>query len=214
MEHAKKLVLIDPSMLPAKQDLVNPRSKLDEELWSTLNSSMADDVKAKMYASILKKHRVFDENAEQKMMNRTNAEDLETQVVQSIPLGNQYKARRLWRYIKNDDDVEWSDKGELIYRKSLIPNSHAIDIVTDLLSRSSASSPPGSSEFIQSLKNNNVPNTLITNSRRLEDQKESESEDNDRVTTPPPRKRFSHLPSIKTRKFRKVKRLSKSWLTY
>ena len=59
MDHTKKYVLVDPQMyrlsLPEKSI-----SGLDLEIRTILDNDLADDQKAKMYSSVLKKYRTYD----------------------------------------------------------------------------------------------------------------------------------------------------------
>ena len=188
MEHAKKLMLVDPSVYERQQLLQQQQtmpqktlSYMDKEISETLNGDASDDVKAKLYIAVLKKYKAFDDNFRSELAAATNTpstlqQDLETQLVQTLPVQDQHKARRLMRYLKDDPDVRWSDKGELIYRKSLVPNSHMIDLVTDIFKRSSTSNvePEGWQDFVRGLVEANVPTSLITNKARLKPQQQQQ----------------------------------------
>ena len=126
MEHAKKYVLVDPQVyrpsLPEKS-----LSALDNEIQTTLNSDLPDDEKAKLYVSALKRFKAYDAKPPPPKIN------LETELTNSLPPNQQYKAKKLLRLIKDNPDIDWSDSGELIYKQSLIPKSHVADLFGDAL---------------------------------------------------------------------------------
>jgi len=127
MEHAKKYVLVDPQMyrpsMPEKS-----LSGLDHEIQSTLNSQLPDDEKAKLYTSALKRFKAYTPKpAAQPKLN------LESEISGVLPPTQQYKAKKLLRFIKDNPDIDWSDSGELIYRQSKIPKSHISDLFGDAL---------------------------------------------------------------------------------
>ena len=69
--------------------------------------------------------------------------------------------KKLWRLVKDNPDIDWSDKGELIYKQNLILNSHVSDLFSDAL----ASKRPevgviGWEEFDDVLDSSKVPTTL------------------------------------------------------
>jgi len=56
MEHAKKLLLTDPT----RRSITDKKlTKLDETITEILNSDLSDDEKAKRYAEAIKGHRVY-----------------------------------------------------------------------------------------------------------------------------------------------------------
>src|SRR6188508_1944483 len=127
MEHAKKYILVDPQMyrpsLPEKS-----LSGLDFEIKTILNNDLPDDEKAKMYSSALKKYKTYDNST--KIPEPKPTVDL----TDTLPPNQQYKVKKLWRLVRDNPDIDWSDKGELIYKQSLIPNSHVSDLFSDALS--------------------------------------------------------------------------------
>ncbi len=127
MEHAKKYVLIDPQMyrptMPEKS-----LSNLDSEIQNTLNSHLPDDEKAKIYTSTLKRFKSY--APKPPAASKLN---LESEVSDAVPPNQQYKAKKLLRFIKDNPDIDWSDSGELIYRQTKIPKSHISDLFEDAL---------------------------------------------------------------------------------
>jgi len=154
MEHAKKYILVDPQMyrpsLPEKS-----LSGLDFEIKTILNNDLPDDEKAKMYSSALKKYKTYDNST--KIPEPKPTIDL----TDTLPPNHQYKVKKLWRLVKDNPDIDWSDKGELIYKQSLIPNSHVSDLFSDALStKRPVQGPIGWEEFDDVLDSSKVPTTL------------------------------------------------------
>lgn len=157
MEHAKKLVLVDPNMyrptLPEKS-----LSRLDEEIRATLNSDLPDDEKAKQYAGILKKFRSYDTNTKPPATKK----DIEAELIESLSPSIQHKAKRMMRFINKNPAVDWTEKGELIYKQSVIPNSNIVDLVDDALaSKKPPEGPLAWESFDDVLETSNVPSSLV-----------------------------------------------------
>ena len=156
MDHTKKYVLVDPQMyrpsLPEKSI-----SGLDLEIRAILENDLPDDQKAKMYSSILKKYRTYDNSTKPPEPKPT------LDLTDTLPPNQQYKVKKLWRLIKDNPDIDWSDKGELIYKQSLIPNSHVSDLLSDALAtKRPADGAIGWEEFddVGLLDSSEVPTSL------------------------------------------------------
>src|SRR5437867_5708561 len=79
-----------------------------------------------------------------------------------MPTTQQYKAKKLLRLIKDNPDIDWSDTGELIYKQSLIPKSHAADLFGDVFtSKRPADGPIGWEAFDEGLVSSRVPSNLV-----------------------------------------------------
>ena len=159
MDHAKKLVLVDPRMTrPSMKD--KTLSNLDTIISETLNSEMSDDEKAKRYAMALRSFKYYDAPP------APAKDEKESEILSSIDPSVQYKAKRLLDQLKRNPDVDWSGKGELIYKQSLIPNSNVVDLLSDVLKKKSTELPTGWKQFAASLKETNAPRELISNTDR------------------------------------------------
>jgi len=157
MEHAKKYMLVDPQMyrpsMPEKS-----LGNLDSEIRATLNGDLPDDQKAKQYMLTLKKFRVHENSTKPTKPKPAITDEL----VGSLPPNQQYKAKKLLRLIRDNPDIDWSDKGELIYKQSLIPKSHVADLFADSLSTKKPTEdiPAGWEQFDEVLESSQVPATL------------------------------------------------------
>ena len=157
MEHAKKYVLVDPQMyrpsMPEKS-----LSSLDREIEKTLNSQLPDDDKVKLYVSALKKFKNYDNNTKPPPAKFS----LDDEIAGSLPPNQQYKAKKLLRLIRDNPDIDWSDRGELIYKQTRIPDSHASDLFGDALSvKRPVDGAIGWEAFDEGIASSKVPASLV-----------------------------------------------------
>lgn len=159
MDHAKKMILVDPQTYIPTPSMQTDRklSELDYEMQTTLNSDIPDDQKAKLYVATLKKFRAFENNARAPEIKNVAANELK----EALSPAQQYKAKKLLRLIKDNPALDWSDKGELIYKQTLVPNSHIADLFEDALAtKRPVDGPIAWEEFGDVLDSSNVPHTL------------------------------------------------------
>ena len=134
-------------------------SGLDREIQATLNGDLPDDQKAKLYTLALNRFRAHDGNTKPPMP-KINLDD---ELADSLPPTQQYKAKKLLRLIRDNPDIDWSDKGELIYKQSLVPQSHVADLFGDALStKRPVEGPIGWEEFGEVLDTSKVPSSVAT----------------------------------------------------
>jgi hypothetical protein len=158
MEHAKKLIVMDPRMIrPSMKD--KSLSNLDRVISETLNGDMTDDEKAKRYAIALRNYKYYDAPPPPPPIKET----IESDVLTSVEPDIQHKAKQILDRLKKNPDVKWSPKGELIYRQTLIQNSNVVDLISDILKKKTATAPAGWAEFSDGLKAVNAPREFIHN---------------------------------------------------
>ena len=193
MEHAKKMVLIEPRLLEKWKETVQNKtlSKLDDEIGALLNQNIPDDEKAKLYSSTL--NRFLKIEKPQTTAKPTLSESTETapstndtatgtdpveledgepqhiQTVESLTLSTipkkfRSKAANLMSHIRNNTDIRWNAKGELIVDDTIVPKTNIVDLINDLSrARKNVSHPRGMMALTNSLKESNVPRELIGN---------------------------------------------------
>jgi len=93
------------------------------------------------------------------------SDNLEFMVVDTVPNTMKSRASRLLKHIKLIPHIRWSEKGELIVKNKTLPETHAIDLINDLL-RKRTSSPNGWKQLATALKGHGIPRELIGNSER------------------------------------------------
>ena len=91
---------------------------------------------------------------------------IESQIIQSAPKNLRQKASALLRRIKQDDNIEWNTKGELVYKGEVVPKSHIHDLVQDVLRKRKNHVPKGWETFAKALKESNIPQDLVGNQDR------------------------------------------------
>jgi hypothetical protein len=161
MEHAKKMMLVDPLFArPSMRD--KSLSALDMEIANTLDSDEPDDVKAKRYTMTLNRFK-FHEEIPKPSLNPM--EKLESTVLQSVPPKQQYKAKRVMDMLKSNSEVDFNDPGELIYRQSRVPSSSIVDLIEDLTRTKSIETPVGWEALAESLKASKAPREIVSNTR-------------------------------------------------
>lgn len=183
MSYAKKMVLVEPRQIEKYKETMLDKtlSKLDGELYEILHRNISDDEKAKLYSNslsrylninkpdIITKFNAVDTNVDTvpETDSAQLSTDIETLVLDSVPQKWKLRASRLLKHIKNNPQVGWSEKGELILQNNTIPNTHVIDLVNDLMrKRTSARTPNGWKQLADVLKDHNVPHELIGNMDR------------------------------------------------
>ena len=113
MEHAKKYMLVDPHRPTIKEKTL---SNLDSVIEEILRSDLPYDEKAKRYTVALNKFRAI-EDYSPRVSETLQNKDFDSNVINSVPLAQQYKAKRLLDYLRKDPEIQWSDKGELIHTR-------------------------------------------------------------------------------------------------
>lgn len=178
MNYAKKMVLVEPRQLEKyKETMVDKTlSKLDGELYEILQRNISDDEKAKLYSSSLSRYlnidkpnvvTKFDDDDDDAVKEMKKSTDVETLVLDSVPKKWKRQASRLLTHIKNNPDVGWSEKGELVVKNTVVSKTHVVDLINDLMrKRTSARTPNGWKRFADALRDHNIPHELIGNEDR------------------------------------------------
>src|SRR5688572_19801910 len=171
-------------------------SKLDGDIYEILHRHVADDEKAKLYSNSLSRYLNIDKPnvvtkfestvdsgakgstaaaaaaaSSAKVVDAVGVDGwkiTESQVMESVPKKWKSQASRLLTHIKNNNpEITWSSKGELVLNETAIPNTHAVDLVNDLMRKRTASTTPnGWKRLADALKESNVPRELIGNKDR------------------------------------------------
>ena len=188
MEHAKKMILVETRQIEKLKEsmLDKTLSKLDGEIYEILHRNIADDEKAKLYSNSLSRYLNIDKPSivtttsksddvtaaavaasATTIENATDPKNVESLVLETVPKKWKSQASRLLTHIKNNPDVTWSEKGELVLKNKTIPKTHVVDLLNDLLrKRTSTPSPSGWKQLANALKDYNIPHELIGNEDR------------------------------------------------
>ena len=90
-------------------------------------------------------------------------ESLEAEIIQSAPKNLRHKASILLKRLKQDDNIAWNTKGQLVYKGDVIPNTHIHDLVQDVLRKRKTHIPVGWQIFARALRESNIPQDLVGN---------------------------------------------------
>ena len=128
------------------------------------------------------------------------SDDTEREIYDSVPKSMQRKAKLLIDKIKSRSNMRWNDKGELVYKRKVVPGSNIVDLVNDTMRKRKHFEPTGWEVFATGLKEANVPQELVGNScqwdymKKAQASEEEEEEDSFGFSTP------LFTPSFATRK--------------
>ena len=147
--------------------------QLDQAMKQILNGKdVSQEEKFKLYHQILQKYLLYKEKVEPMTVKVTGepsvpepqtialpppppAEEtqgsLEAENIQSAPKNLRHKASVLLRRLKQDDNIAWNTKGELVYKGDVIPNIHIHDLVQDVLRKCKTHVPVGWQTFARAL---------------------------------------------------------------
>ena len=96
-----------------------------------------------------------------------NTGGVKAQINATVPKGLQKQAGLLFDIIKDDVNIDWNDRGELIVNNNPIQNSNVVDLVNDVIRSRKNFNPIGWEIFARKLYEINVPRDLIRNPTRL-----------------------------------------------
>ena len=164
MQHAKKFVLVDPEAysrqikMPSVHTIAEPSSvSLDDEVRSILDSFEPDDVKVKRYVMTLKKFR--DRSAPPTTSTSSVRDSIgEEDILESVPPTTRYKAKRLLHAIRQIPDLKWNERGELVYKQSIVPHSNIVELFNDILKAKQPTRAVGWEQFADGLASSNELN--------------------------------------------------------
>ena len=160
MEHAKKMVLVDPQFYrPSITE--KALNGLDGQISSILSSDLPDDVKAKRYAEAVRRYG----NIKEAIIEPVETKKLtETDVLDSISSVSRHKAKRLLDYLKSDGNVHFKANGEVVYKNETLHGSNIVDLLDNAANKSASDEKAkGLEEFANALKEINAPRSTVEN---------------------------------------------------
>lgn len=196
MEHAKKMVLVDPRVLSEMQqantmNITQPESGvvdmtlqgLQGELAKIMNSSSLPlDEKTKLYGNYLqqfltmkkKQTDVYNRPSQVSLSqvadsppSKPETDSFEAEIIQSVPKTMQRHARLLVERVKQDPRLGWNARGELLLEGQAVPHSNMVDLINDMVRKRKNFNPLGWQDFARYLYESNVPRDLVRNPDRL-----------------------------------------------
>lgn len=174
----KKFMLVPPQTLPSP--LTRKLSQLDEEMKLVLDrNDLSDSEKARAYSEILDKYLDVKRRLQQPtpipivdnpQQTHQQAPSKQTIDLNLIPQQYRTRAQNLLSHVEKHSDLDWNGKGELLVRGQPVIGSHIADLIDDTVRakvRATVQEPVGVREFIDGLKQSNVPQALIGNKNRF-----------------------------------------------
>jgi len=175
----KKFMLVPQHSLPSPLD--KKLSQLDEEMKTVLDrTDLTDFDKARVYSEILDKYLdvkrklqqpqpipIVEEKADT-TANKTSTVDLSV-----FPQNYRNRAQNLLTHVRNQAGIDWNQKGEILVNDNAIPGSHVVDLIDNTIrykKGTRADQLPGHREFVNALRESNVPQALIGNKTKLNDE--------------------------------------------
>ena len=151
--------------------------KLDQAMQHILDrKDVSQEEKLKLYHQILQKYLLYKDKVEPMTVKviggepslpelhtkipvaaEETQESLEAEIIQSAPKNLRHKASILLKRLKQDDNIAWNTKGELVYKGDVIPNTHMHDLVQDVLRKCKTHVPVGWQTFARALRESNIP---------------------------------------------------------
>ena len=178
MDQVKKMILIDPRMyerLNSGNGDIRVKSIMDkmtnakDMVLSSLDTDMSniltdpyltDDKKVQRYTSAQTRYNLMNAPESREESPEITEKRIPSDVLASLPKNLKSKGNRLLDFIKNDPDINFNERGELIVDGSTIANSHASDLVNHVLKKSKVP-PIGWNLFKNKLQRMNVPRSLL-----------------------------------------------------
>ena len=173
--------------------LKNELCRLDQAMQEVLDrKDVTQEEKLNLYHQILQKYLLYKDKVEPlavKVIGETtltpspaplsqpaaeypaipieeNKDPIENEIIHSAPKNLRHKASLLLRKLKQDDNIAWNAKGELVYKGDVVPNTHIHDLVQDVLRKRKTHIPHGWQTFAKALRESNIPQDLVGNHDR------------------------------------------------
>ena len=102
-----------------------------------------------------------DEESERLMLDKD-------MILQTMPKMYRSKGQALLNFIEKGKVLSWNDKGELVHKGKILPNSDIADLVKDAMREYKNFDPTGKEEFYNGLAETNIPLLLIDNRSKRE----------------------------------------------
>ena len=194
MEHAKKMILVEPLVLESitrSQPVEDATNRDLKETTRAMDDILNSDVdvydKANAYQQalwgFLQRYKQYKDRPLGKVeltsgskrasdgvvgeREEERSTGVEKDVLESVPKSLKGKAERLLQRLKDNPEIKWNDQGELEISGRFIKRSNLTDLVNDVLrQRKTAPDPLGWEEFADALRNSNVAQDLIGNITR------------------------------------------------
>ena len=194
MEHVKRLVLVPEHMVeqrkkPLAAPLATQVNEIDSDMQDIIRrQDIPIDEKAKLYDQNLQRYLTFydkrmnkplrvnvthtdkaeEPQGEQSSEVTEPSDEIETDIMDSVPATMKSRARQLIKKLKSNKDlVGWNEQGQMVFKGRSVPSTNIVDLVNDSLRQRKNFNPDGCELFSKVLGHLNVPEGIVRNENRL-----------------------------------------------
>ena len=194
MEHVKRLVLVPEHMVeqrkkPLAAPLATQVNEIDSDMQDIIRrQDIPIDEKAKLYDQNLQRYLTFydkrmnkplrvnvthtdkaeEPQGEQSSEETEPSDEIETDIMDSVPATMKSRARQLIKKLKSNKDlVGWNEQGQMVFKGRSVPSTNIVDLVNDSLRQRKNFNPDGWELFSKVLGHLNVPEGIVRNENRL-----------------------------------------------
>ena len=225
MEHVKRLVLVPEHAVeqrkkPLAAPLATKVNEIDSDMQDIIRrQDIPIDEKAKLYDQNMQRYLTFydkrmnkplrvnvthtdqaeEPQGEQPIDETEPSDEIETDIMDSVPATMKSRARQLIKKLKSNKDlVGWNEQGQMVFKGRSIPSTNIVDLVNDSLLQRKNFNPDGWELFSKVLGHLNVPEGIVRNENGLGIDREYKTKNYPEQST--------HHPSSAARKEKKTQR--------
>ncbi len=219
------MVLISPDALQ-RLNAATPRNEtlnvLEEDMNKVLHASDIEDrAKWAQYQQMLQRRQHFHDEMRKPMeipiveASNGGTRNFRDEILRTIPKAFKTKGELLFERLSDNELISWDRHGTVSINGAPIPNSNIVDLVCDVVRcKKTAAGPVGCAQFVEALRQINVPQEFIGNpQRRQQPQQHRDSPSSPRPTFPTlnARRRRTITPNLPERRRRVV---SRAWTRF
>ena len=170
MEHVKRLVLVPEHMVeqrkkPLAAPLATQVNEMDSDMQDIIRrQDISIDEKAKLYDQNLQRYLTFydkrmnkplrvnvthtdqaeEPQGEQPSEETEPSDEIETDIMDSVPATMKSRARQLIKKLKSNKDlIGWNEQGQMVFKGRSVPSTNIVDLVNDSLRQRKNFNPDG-----------------------------------------------------------------------
>ena len=92
------------------------------------------------------------------------SDEIETDIMDSVPATMKSRARQLIKKLKSNKDlIGWNEQGQMVFKGRSVPSTNIVDLVNDSLRQRKNFNPDGWELFSKVLRHMNVPEGIVRN---------------------------------------------------
>ena len=96
------------------------------------------------------------------------SDEIETDIMDSVPATMKSRARQLIKKLKSNTDlIGWNEQGQMVFKGRPIPSTNIVDLLNDSPCQRKNFNPDGWELFSKVLGHLNVPEGIVRNENRL-----------------------------------------------